>query len=137
MWKIIHRIEHSDIEEAKVKLVSPCCKQCGEEDISRVHMYFQCERVASIGKMFLKVLRIFDPQYSPEEVLNFKAKEEHPPLYWFIALTLFYIDKNRRRCSTEMYRAFMRSELEILKLSKYVNDDMLIVTNVMLELLEE
>ena len=83
MWKIVHRIQHSDIEEAKVKLISPSCKYCGEQGINRVHLYFQCERVVSVGKIFLKVLRIFDPQYSFEEVLQFKGKEEHPQLYWF------------------------------------------------------
>ena len=40
------------------------------------------------------VLRVYAPQYSLDEVLEFKAKEEHHQLYWFIALTLFYIDKN-------------------------------------------
>ena len=135
MWKIVHRIEHSDIEEAKVKLISPSCKYCGEQDIDRVHLYFQCERVISVGKIFLKVLRIFDPQYTFEEVLDFKGKEEHPQLYWFIALTLFYIDKNKR-CSSELYRAFLWSELETLKMSKHVNDEMLLVMNVMLELLD-
>ena len=135
MWKIVHRIEHSDIEEAKVKLISPSCKYCGEQDIDRVHLYFQCERVISVGKIFLKVLRIFDPQYTFEEVLDFKGKEEHPQLYWFIALTLFYIDKNKR-CSSELYRAFLWSELETLKMSKHANDEMLLVMNVMLELLD-
>ena len=137
MWKIIHRIEYSDIEEAKVKLISPSCKHCDEQDICRIHTYFQCERVVSIGIIFLRVLRIFDPQYSFEEVLDFKAKEEHPQLYWFIAMTLFYIDKNRRRCSTELYRAFMWTEFEILTMSKYANEEMLMITRVMLELLEE
>ena len=137
MWKIVHRIGYSEIEEAKVKLVSPLCKQCGEQDIDRIHLYFKCEKVESIGKMFLKILRIFDPQYTFEEILDFKGKEEHPQLYWFIAMTLFYIDKNRRRCSTEMYRAYLCSELDILKMSRYANDEMLIVTQLMLEMLEE
>ena len=118
-----------------MKLISPSCKYCGEQDIDRVHLYFQCERVISVGKIFLKVLRIFDPQYTFEEVLDFKGKEEHPQLYWFIALTLFYIDKNKR-CSSELYRAFLWSELETLKMSKHVNDEMLLVMNVMLELLD-
>ena len=135
MWKIVHRIQYSDIEEAKVKLISPSCKYCGEQGINRVHLYFQCERVVSVGKIFLKVLRIFDPQYSFEEVLQFKGKEEHPQLYWFISLTLFYIDKNRR-CSIELYKAFLWSELETLKRSKHANDEMLIVMKLMLELLD-
>jgi len=137
MWKIVHRIGYSEIEEAKVKLVSPSCKQCGEQDIDRIHLYFKCEKVESIGKMFLKVLIIFDPQYTFEEILDFKGKEEHPQLYWFIAMTLFYIDKNRRRCSTEMYKAYLCSELDILKMSRYANDEMLIGTQLMLEMLEE
>ena len=93
VWKIIHRIEYSDIEEAKVKLISPSCKHCDEQDICRIHTYFQCERVVSIGIIFLRVLRIFDPQYSFEEVLKFKAKEEHPQLYWFIAMTYFILTR--------------------------------------------
>ena len=137
MWKIVHRIEYSEIEEAKVKLISPSCKHCGEQDIDRNHLYFHCERVVNIGIIFLRVLKVFDPQYSYEEVLEFKAKEEHPQLYWFIALTLFYIDKNRRRCSTELYRAYMWSEFETLKRSKYAKDEILIAMRVMLELLEE
>ena len=71
-----------------------------------------------------------------EEVLDFKGKEEHPQLHWFIALTLYYIDKNRRRCSIELYRVYIWSEFEILKMSKYANDDILIVLKLMIELLE-
>ena len=97
MWKIINRTEHLEIEEAKVKLCSPVCRQCGELDISRFHLYFQCERIRNIGIIFLQVLRVFDPQYSLEEVLEFKAIEEHPQMYWFIALTLYFIDKNRKK----------------------------------------
>ena len=69
--------------------------------------------------------------------MDFKGKEEHPQLYWFIAITLFNIDKNRRMCSTEMYRAYLCSELDILKMSRYVNDEMLIVTQLMVEMLEK
>ena len=77
--------------------------------------------------MFPKVLGIFDPQYSFEDVLEFKGKAEHPQLYWFFALTLFYIDKNRR-CSSELNRAYFWSEFETLKLSKHANDEILMVT---------
>ena len=137
MWKIIHRIEYSEVEEARVKLISPSCKYCGELEICRIHLYFQCERVKHVGRLFLRVLRVYDPQYSFDEVLEFKAKEEHPQLYWFIALTLFYIDKNRKRCSTDLYRAFMRSELETWKKSKHANDDRMLAVEVMLELLDD
>ena len=137
MWKVIHRIEYSEIEEAKVKLGSPICKQCGELDIERIHLYFQCERVINIGQIFLKVLRIFDSQYTLEEVLEFKALEEHPPIYWFIALTLYFIDKNKKRCNADLYKAFMWSELETLRRSKQANEDILIGASIMLELLEE
>ena len=136
MWKIIHRIEFSEIEEAKVKLISPSCKICGEGDIDRIHHYFRCEKVVNISIIFLRVLRIFDPLYTLEEILEFKAKEEHPQLYWFIALTLYYIDKNRKRCSTDLYRAYMWTELEVLRKSKCANE-MLLAINIMLELLEE
>ena len=137
MWKIIHRIEYSEIEEAKVKLCSPVCRQCGELDISRFHLYFQCERIRNIGIIFLQVLRVFDPQYSLEEVLEFKAIEEHPQMYWFIALTLYFIDKNRKRCNADVYRAYMWSELKTLKRSKLAKDNMVTGATIMLELLEE
>ena len=137
MWKIIHRIEFSEIEEAKVKLISPSCKICGEGDIDRIHHYFRCEKVVNISIIFLRVLRIFDPLYTLEEILEFKAKEEHPQLYWFIALTLYYIDKNRKRCSTDLYRAYMWTELEVLRKSKCENEEMIQAINIMLELLEE
>ena len=63
MWKIIHKIEYSEIEEAKVKLISPSCNSCGEVDIDRIHHYFKCEKIFNIGLIFLRVLRVFDPQY--------------------------------------------------------------------------
>ena len=63
------------VEEGKVKLGSPICKQCGELDIERIQLYFQCERGMNICHIFLKVLRIFDPQYTLEEVIEFKALE--------------------------------------------------------------
>ena len=137
MWKIVHRIEHSEIEEAKVKLTNPSCKLCGEMDIGRIHLYFQCEKVVGIGITFLRVLRIFDPQYSHKEVLDFKGREGYPQVQWFIALTLYYIDKNRKRCSTELYKAFMWSELEVLKRSKYTDDDMMIGATIMVEMLDD
>jgi len=135
MWKIIHRIKFTEIEEARVKLSNPSCKICGKEDIDRVHIYFECEKVHEIGEKFLQVLRVYDPQYTFTEILEFKGKEEHPQLYWFIALTLYYVDTNRRRGNFDQYRAFMWSELEILKLSKYADQEMLIAINIMLELL--
>ena len=137
MWKIIHRIEYSVIEEAKVKLVSPLCKLCGELDIDRLHLYFQCEKVVNIGVLFPRVLKIFNPQYSLKEVLNFKTKEEHLQLNWFIALTLYYLDKNRRKCSTDLYKAFLWSELEVLRRSNKANDDMVIGATELVEMLDE
>ena len=137
MWKIIHKIEFSEIEEARVKLISPSCNICGEFDIDRIHLYFKCEKVVNIGLLFLRVLRVFDPLYSLEEILEFKGKEEHPQLYWFISLTLFYIDKNRKKCTTDLYKAYMWSELETLRMSKYASEDMLLALKIMLELLEE
>ena len=133
MWKLIHRIQFTEIEEAKVKLKNPTCKSCGEENIERVHLYFQCERVSDIGNNFLRVLKVFDPQYSPED----KGKEEHPQLFWFIANTLFYIDRNRKRCNSNLYRAFMRSEYETLRLSRFADFDMKTSVNIMVELLED
>ena len=137
MWKLIHRIQFSEFEEAKVKLKSPSCRNCGEENIERIHSYFQCDRVADVGRKFIRVLRVFDPHYSYEEILNFKGKEEHPQLFWFIANTLFYIDKNRRRCNGDLYSAYMRSELETVRLSKFADDDMQISLQIMVELLEQ
>ena len=135
MWKLIHRIKFSEIEEAKVKLSNPVCKICDEEDIDRIHIYFECEKVLDIGKNFLRVLRVYDPQYTFKEILEFKGKEEHPQLYWFIALTLYYVDTNRRRGNLDLYRAFMWSEFETLKLSKFADEVMLTAINIMLELL--
>ena len=136
MWKLIHRIQFTEIEEAKVKLITPSCRSCGEENIDRIHLYFHCEKVDDIGRKFLRVLRVFDPQYSCDEILNFKVKEEHPQLFWFIANTLFYIDKNRRRCNGDLYSAYMRSELETVSLSRFADDDMRTGLRIMVELLE-
>ena len=107
MWKLIHRVKYSEIDEARIKLNSPSCKICGEVDIDRIHIYFKCERLITIGEVFVRVLKVFDPHYSLEEIVEFKGKEEHPQLYWFIALSLFYIDENRRRANRELYKAFM------------------------------
>ena len=137
MWKMIHRIQFTEIEEAKVKLRSPSCRICGEEDIERIHLYFQCDGVTDIGRKFLRVLRVFDPQYSQEEIMNFKGKEEHPQLFWLIANTLYFIDKNRRRCNADLYSAYMRSELEVARLSKFADDDMQTILQIMVELLED
>ena len=78
---------------------------------------------------------MYDPQYTFKESLEFKGKEEHPQLYWFIALTLYYVDTNRRRGNLDLYRAFMWSEFETLKLSKFADEKMLIAINIILELL--
>jgi len=135
MWKLIHKIRYSEIDEARIRLTNPSCKICGEVDIDRIHMYFKCEKLVTISEMFIRVLKVFDPHYSLEEIMDFKGKEEHPQLYWFIALTLFYIDENRRRGTCELYRAFMWSEFETLKMSKWADDDFLTAINILLELL--
>ena len=83
------------------------------------------------------MLRVFDPQYSHKEILNFKGKEEHPRLFWFIANTLFYTDKNRKRCNGDLFSAYMRSESETVRLSKFADDDMQTSLQIMVELLEE
>ena len=137
MWKLIHRIRYSEIEESRVKLIIPTCKVCGECDVDRVHLYFKCERLLDIGKKFMRVLRVFDPQYSLGEVMEFKGKEEHSQLFRFIALTLYYIDFNRRKSNLEMYKVFMWSEFETMKMSKYADEDVLMTTNILLELLED
>ena len=81
------------------------------------------------------MLRVYDPQYSFTEILEFRGKEEFPQLYWFIALTLYYVDTNRRRGNLDLYRAFMWLEFETLKLSKFADEEMLMAINIMLELL--
>ena len=86
-------------------------------------------------RAFLRVLRVYDPQYTFTEILEFRGKEEHPQLYWFIALSLYYVDANRRRGNLDLYRAFMWSEFETLKLSKFADEEMLMAINIMLELL--
>ena len=78
---------------------------------------------------------MYDPQLTFQEILEFKGKEEHPQLYWFIALTLHYIETNRKRGNCDLYRAFMWSEFETLKLSKYADEEMMLAINIMLELL--
>ena len=118
-----------------MKLSNPSCKICGKEDIDRVHIYFECEKVHEIGEKFLQVLRVYDPQYTFKEILEFKGKEEHPQLYWFIALTQNYVNTNRRRGNLDLYRAFMWSEFETLKLSKFADEVMLTAINIILELL--
>ena len=82
MWKLMHRIEYSEIEEARVKLTNPSCKICGETDIQRVHLHFECGNGLEIGNKLLKILRVYDPQYSYTETLEFKGKEEHPQLFY-------------------------------------------------------
>ena len=61
MWKLIHRIQFTEIKEVKVKLISPSCRSCGEENIDIIHLYFHCDRVDDIGRRFLRVLWVFDP----------------------------------------------------------------------------
>ena len=79
---------------------------------------------------------MYDPQYSFKEIQQLRGKVEHPQLYWFIALTLYYyVDTNRRRGNLDLYRAFRWSEFEALKLSKFADEKMLIAINIILELL--
>ena len=42
-----------------------------------------------------------------------------------------------KRCSTDLYRAFMESQLETWKKSEHANDDLLIAVEVMLKLLDD
>ena len=58
-----------------MKHVTSSCKQRVEEDIDRVHLYFQCDKLLNLGTTFLRILKVFDPQFTLEEVL------EHPQLF--------------------------------------------------------
>ena len=49
---------------------------------------------------------------------------------------MYYIDENRKRVNCELYKAFMWSEFETLKMTKYADDEILMSINILLELLE-
>ena len=68
----------------------------------------------------MKILRILDPDYTEEEVLYLSVIDASlPQASWFIANTVFYISKNRESCSISKYKAFLNTELETLKYSKF------------------
>ena len=109
---------------------------CLEVDISRLHVYFTCDAVQNVSTSFLKVLRIFDPLYSFEEIFMFRIMPEHPQLSWFIANTLYYIENNRGKCTRIKYQTYMLTEFETFNLSRHATDEMKNVVKMMIELIE-
>ena len=136
VWKLAHNLIQTEIEEAKFKNRVPTCKLCLEVDISKSHIYFSCYAVQNVANSFLNVLRIFDPQYSFEEILLFKIMPEHPQLSWFIANTLYYIENSRGKCTLMKYQTFMLTEFETFNLSRHATDEMKNVVKMMIELIE-
>ena len=120
MTRFFHKLIYFEPEEAKVKNKTAICKLCDEPDISRNHIYFRCSKLFGIGREFMKILRILDPDYTEEEVLYLSVIDASlPQASWFIANTVFYISKNRENCSVSKYKAFLNTELETLKYSKF------------------
>ena len=92
-WKLFHNLLFVETEEARIKNRSPICSTCGETDIDQIHIYFRCPKLKGIGQILMKILKIFDPEFSEEEVLAFQLQNEFPQANWVTLNTLFYIYK--------------------------------------------
>ena len=128
MWKLIHRIRFTDIEEVKVKLKKLLCRNCEEGILKEFIFMFKF----NVTKLLIWRGNFF----GCAEILDFKGKADRPRLFLFIANKLFYINTNRRRCNGDLYSTYMRSKLKTVSLLRFADDDMQTGLKIMVELLE-
>ena len=136
MLRFFHKLIYFEPEESKIKNNTAICKLCDEPDITRNHIYFHCAKLFGIGREFMKILRILDPDYTEEEVLFLSVIDASLlQASWFIANTVYFISNNREGCSINKYKAFLGMELETLKYSKFADQPFVSSIGGLIELL--
>ena len=84
----------------------------------------------------MKIMRIMDPHYSEEEVMHLSMVDPSmPQASWLIANTVTYISKNRDECNIPKYKAFLNTELQILKQSRYADQEAILSIEVFIDLI--
>ena len=132
MWKLIRRIHYSEIEEAKVKLSTPSCKQCGKEDVDRVYLYFQCDKFLNLGTTFFENFESIWPPISLWRGVGIQSDGGTPSVV--LVHSMYFVLYWQKQTKN---RAFLWTEFETLKLSKYADEEMLCAIHIILELVDE
>ena len=135
-WKLFHNLLFVETEEARIRNRSPICSTCGETDIDQIHIYFRCPKLKGIGQILMKILKIFDPEFSEEEVLAFQLQTEFPQANWVTLNTLFYIYKSRKNISIEAFKSYLINAMETVRRSKFCDQDTEIAIDVLIEMIE-
>ena len=131
-----HKLIYFEPEEGKVKNKTAFCKLCDEPYIERAHIYFKCSKLFGIGRDFLKILRVLEPDYTEEEVMYLtRVDSSLPQGSWLIANTIYFISCNREKCDAARYKAFLNTELNTLRYSKHVDLETLGSFEVLVDLL--
>ena len=84
----------------------------------------------------MKILKIFDLEFSEEEVLAFQLQTEFPQANWVTLNTLFYIYKSRKNISIEAFKSYLINEMETVRRSKFCDQDTEIAIDVLIEMIE-
>ena len=124
LFRCFHKLLYLEPEESKIKNRVAVCRLCDEQYITRNHIYFKCSKLYGIGRDFMKILRVLDPDYTEEEVLYLTVMDRSlPQASWLIANTMYFIVNNRERCNIQNYKAFLKGELEVLERSQQADVD--------------
>ena len=135
LWKHMQRIYTYEWED-KTNKGRVSCKACDELDINSKHL-FQCDTLNGIGNKLLNVLKIFDPGIIIDEILALNLSVGHIQADWLLANVLYFLANNRRRCNLDNCMSYLLSEFEVLKRSKYCNEELQISVQLVIELLHD
>ena len=133
LWKHMHRIFMYEWEDKSNK-GKITCKSCEMENISAEHL-LKCDKLNDVGYKLVNVLKVFDPGIKNDEVFALNLGIGHLQADWLLANVLYFIANNRRSCSLESLTAYLLVEFEILKRSKYCNDDLKLSVQITIELM--
>ena len=133
LWKHMHRIFMYEWED-KTNKGRIACKSCELENIGIDHL-FKCDMLNDVGNKLVKVLKVFDPGIKHEEILALNLSVGHLQADWLLSNMLYFIANNRRRCNLENCLAFLLSEFEVLKRSKFCNEELELSVQITIELL--
>ena len=134
LWKHMQRIYMYEWED-KMNKGRTTCRSCEENDIDGKHL-FQCQKLCGVGQKMWEVLKVFDPGITIKEVFSLNLSVGHSQADWFLANVLFYIANNRNRCNMQSCKTYLLSEFEVLKRSKYCNEDLDFSVQIIMELFE-
>ena len=118
VFQFFHKLIYFEPEEGKVKNKTAFCKLCDKPYIERSHIYFKCSKLLGIGRDFLKILRVLDPDYTEEEVMYLTQVDPTLPQGSKYYLLYFMQQRKMRCCQIQSFLEYRIKYFEVFKVCR-------------------